>query len=292
MPPLSALAATTFDPVAALIVIVAAALYGAGVTAVRRRGGAWPARRTVAFAVLGLGSYAAVSFGFLGALSPVLRWAFAVRISLLLLVVPALVALGRPVPLMRQALGDRGRRRLEAVLATRAVRLLGTAAVAAIIPLGVFGLLLTPLAAARVSAVGEGVVSSVLPLVGLIATIALGEDRTNRTGAFFTAEFLIAFVELVVDAIPGIVMRLSTTVLDGIPHVTAAALWIPSPLRDQQLAGDLLWLVAECGDIPALVLLFLRWQRSDRREARSFDDLSEEEYAAMAMQHLERCGDS
>lgn len=294
MPPLSTLAELALDPVALLVLCAAAVLYGSGVRTVRRRGERWPVRRSLAFVLLGLGSYAAICFGFLGVHSMTLRWAFVLRVTLLLMLVPALVALGRPVELMRVALPAAGRRRVDALLVSRPLRLLGSAVVAPIVPLLLFVVLLTPAAGAlRVSPLGEASVTVLAPLLGLVLTVALVEEQTDRTGVFYTGEFLVAFVELVLDAVPGILMRLSDTVLDGLPHLAlGAAAWYPSPLRDQQLAGDLLWMIAELGDLPALVLLFLRWQRSDRREARSFDDLTDEAYAALAADHLKRHGGS
>jgi len=287
VPPLSALGDWTLDPVALLVAALGVVLYLRGVGTARRRG-AWPARRTAAFLLLGVGSYLLVCLGPLGALSSGLRWAFVLRVTLLLLLVPALVALGRPVELLAAALGDRGRARLDRLRASRPIRLLGTAIVAPIVPFVVFLLLLTPIAGAvRVSPLGSAAVSLLVPALGLLLTLSLVQEQAQRTGASYTGEFLIGFVELVLDAIPGILMRLSGTVLDGLPHLAVgAAAWFPSPLRDQQLAGDLLWCVAELGDVPALILLFARWQRSDRREARSYDDLTDEEYAALAAEHL------
>lgn len=245
-------------------------------------------RRTVAFLALGLGSYAVVSFGFLGAYSRTLRWAFVLRAALLLLAVPALATLGRPTALIRVAAHERTRVRFEALLASRGMRVLGNAIVAPLVPLGLFLCFLTPISGfLRTDPVGATLISVVIPLVGLVMAITLVEENTQRTGTSYTAEFLIAFVELVIDALPGIVLRLATTVLDGVQSATVGIPhWFPNPLRDQQLAGDLLWVIAEVGDIPALVLLFIRWSRSDRREARTYDDLTDEQYAALTHQHL------
>jgi len=80
------------------VLVAAAVLYLGGVRSLRRRGHHWPARLTSMYFVLGLGSYAVISFGFLGAESHELRWAFTTRIALLLFVVPGLVSLGRPGP--------------------------------------------------------------------------------------------------------------------------------------------------------------------------------------------------
>ncbi len=63
------------------MLLVAAALYLSGVIALRRRGHRWPLRLTLMYLLLGLGSYAWVSFGFLGAWSAELRWAFTTRIA-------------------------------------------------------------------------------------------------------------------------------------------------------------------------------------------------------------------
>jgi putative membrane protein len=73
------------------------------------------------------------------------------------------------------------------------------------------------------------------------------------------------------DAIPGIVLRLqtkpaSTYFLHRLPHP-----WSPTPLHDQQLAGGVLWTVAEVLDLPFLVLLFVVWIRADAREAAGID---------------------
>ncbi len=105
-----------------------------------------------------------------------------------------------------------------------------------------------------------------------------------------TVEFLLAFVELLLDAVPGIVLRVSNHVLDGSLVHAVGQPWFPSPLRDQHLAGDLLWFIAEVADVPVLVMLFVRWQRTDRREASSVDALSDEEMAELTRAHLQRRG--
>ncbi len=113
----------SFDPAAAIVLVAAAALYLGGVVSLRRRGHNWPARLTAMYFLLGLGSYAFISFGFLGAESHELRWAFTTRIALLLFAVPALVSLGRPIALARAALGATGQGRTDRLLQSRPVRL-------------------------------------------------------------------------------------------------------------------------------------------------------------------------
>ena len=97
------------------------------------------------FFALGLGSYAVVELGFLGAWSAQLRWAFTARIALLLLAVPALIALGKPVELARAGMGEAGRDRLDGVLSGRTARILGNAMFLTLFTAAVFCVFLTPI---------------------------------------------------------------------------------------------------------------------------------------------------
>ena len=228
-----------------------------------------------------------VEFGFLGTFSGQLRFAFTTRIALLLFAVPACVAAGRPLGLLRASLGDSGAARLERVLRNRVLRLFGNAVFATVFSAAAFTLFLTPIAwIARGTPAIDAAVGIVVPLVGLIMVLPIAENAEGRTSLFITAEFLLAFVELIIDAIPGIVLRLNGAILDHAPAVAGAAPWFPSALRDQQLSGDLLWFIAEVADVPILVLLFVRWSRSDRREQKRFDDLSDEELDELTREHL------
>ena len=279
-----------FDPVAGAGILVAAALYLMGVRAAGRRGTAWPLRPTLGFFLLGLGSWAWVSFGFLGAWSLDLRWAFTTRIALLLFVVPALLSLGRPVELARAALGGRALHGFNAVVGSWFVRLVGNAVFAPLFAIAAFLVFLTPFAfVLRSNPVAEAGLTLLVPLVGLLMVLPITDHALLRTSLFITAEFMLAFVELVMDAIPGILLRLNETVLDGAPALVGSfPAWFPSPLWDQHLSGDFLWFIAEVADIPVLIILFLRWNRTDRHEAKQLDELSDEEMAALTAEHLRR----
>jgi Predicted membrane protein len=279
-----------FDPVAFGMIVVAAALYLGGIVLARRAGTRWPWWPTVGFFALGLGSYAWVSFGFLGAYSTELRWAFSTRIALLLFAVPALLCLGRPVVLARAALSGMPRRVMERVLASWPVRLMGNAVFAPLAAIAAFMVLLTPFAATLRGAPGwEAFITTGVPLIGLLMALPIVDHSLVRTSLFITAEFMLAFVELVMDAIPGILLRLNYTVLDHAPAITGSLPgWFPNPLHDQHLAGDFLWFIAEIADVPVLIILFLRWMRTDRSEAKKMDELSDEEMDALTREHLRR----
>lgn len=154
-----ALACAPFDVVlgawrvdwAALILIVSAGvLYGLGVRPATANGRRWPWWRTAAFYLLGLGSLTVLTCGFPGVYSADLRWAFTLKISLLLFVVPLLIGLGKPISLARAALRTAGLVRLNTVLSHRVVRFFSNSLAAPLLTVGVplLGLLMAlPIAA-------------------------------------------------------------------------------------------------------------------------------------------------
>ena len=292
MPSIAVFLATwRFDPVALVVIVVAAGLYLGGIIRAGRRGIRWPRRFSLAFLGLGLGSFAVVEFGFLGAYSHDLRWAFTTRVALLLFAVPACIAAGRPIGLLRVSLGESGVIRLERMLTTRVLKLFGNAIFATLFSAAVFCLFLTPVAwVLRGTPALDAAMGVVIPVLGLIMVLPIVENAAGRTSLFITIEFLLAFVELIIDAVPGIVLRLNDAILDHAPligpAVAAASSWWPNPVHDQHLAGDALWFIAEIADVPILVLLFVRWTRSEKREEKKYDELSDEQLDELTRQHL------
>lgn len=272
------------------MLVVAAVLYLAGVARLHRRGHHWPARLTAAYLLLGLGSYAVVSFGFLGAESVNLRWAFTTRIALLLFVVPGLISIGRPVALARVALSGDGRQRTDRFMRSWPVRLFGNAIFAPVFACVVFLVFLTPVAAIlRDSTWSQWSISILTPLCGLLLVLPIAAHSVFRTGFFVTVEFLLAFVALILDAIPGLLLRLNDAVLDHAPAIAGQLpAWFPNPLHDQHLSGDFLWFIAEVADVPVLVILFIRWMRLDRHEGKRMDDMTDEQMEELTRQHLQQ----
>jgi putative membrane protein len=290
MPPWDVvLSSWTLNWPALAIVAAAAVLYGRGLRAARRQGVRWPWRRTLTFYVLGLGSFAVLSFGFTGVYSHDLRWAFTLKVTSYLFVVPLLVAAGRPLTLARASLGAAGQERLQAFLDHAVIRALSNTVVAALLGLAMFTLFLTPLFhPLRTDPLWDAALTVVVPLVGMLMAVPIIEDgSTKDVTSLIVVEFIYVFIELVADALPGVLMRISPQVLDGATQALAGhPAWMPNPLRDQQLAGDLLWFLAEAVDVPLIILMFVRFARSDRREARSYDELSDEELDALNREHL------
>jgi cytochrome c oxidase assembly factor CtaG len=272
------------------MIVVPAVAYGWWVVGAARRGARWPWWRTLAF-VAALVLFGILQFGIVGVYDQQLRWAFVLRSALLFFAVPTFAALGAPVSLLRTGGPDRLAHAADAAMRSRPVRLLGNAIVAPLVALVLFGLLLTPFAATlRGSSVWAVVITVTVPALGFGLLAPLSEPGVLRSSTFVTAEFLLAFVELMIDAVPGIVLRITNHVLDGSVVQAVGQPWFPSPLRDQHLAGDLLWFIAEVADIPVLISLFIRWQRTDRREAHAVDALTDEQIDELTRAHLQRRG--
>lgn len=273
-----------------MLIGVAAITYGWWVVGAARRGAHWPWWRSLAF-VGALVLFGILQFGVVGVYDQQLRWAFVLRLALLFFAVPTFAAFAAPVSLLRTGGPDRLAQTATAMLRSRPARFLGNAIVSPLIALALFCVLLTPFAATiRESPVWATAITVLVPVLGFTLLTPLSEPGVLRSSTFVTVEFLLAFVELMADAIPGIVLRITNHVLDGSVVQAVGQPWFPSPLRDQHLAGDLLWFIAEVADIPVLISLFIRWQRTDRREARTIDALTDEEMDELTRAHLQRRG--
>ena len=280
----------SFDLVSLLVLIATGTAYIVLLTMLKKRGQTWPLWRILAFFILGLGAYAFVEFGFFGTYRLELRWAFTTRIALLLYAVPLLLSLGRPLELARAARTDASRARFDKFLESWPIRLVSNAIFAPLFALAFFMLFVTPLSAAmRTTHVWQNAITVGAFLMGQLMLFPMLQRKEHRTEIFMVAEFLLAFAELMLDAIPGVVLSISNTVLDGAARVAGHVPdWFPTPLADQHFSGNLLWMIAEGADIPILVLLFIRWGHQDKKAAKSIDDLTDAEFEALTNAHLKR----
>jgi putative membrane protein len=278
-PPAPSLAAVPLawriDPLVLAVVLIAAVGYLAGVRRAHRAGGHWPAARTGAFLGLGLVSLAAAAMGWPGVYAPVLFSVYALQVVVLLMVVPLLLALGRPIGLAKAALGPSGSARLDAVLHSRPARLVtvpvASPVLLALVPFLVF---FTPWYRATLQHPLLGSATHLLLLlVGLTVLVPIWEADTIAARIPYLVALLCGFIELLADAVPGIVIRLHTHVIAGSYLATMGRPWGPSLLHDQQLGGDFLWCIGEAVDVPFLALILLQWFRSDARDARHIDEL-------------------
>jgi len=103
--PLNFLAQWRVDAMALILAAFLTAAYAEGLYALRRRGDAWPRARTASFG-LGLAALVLTCCSGIGTYSLVLSFATFVHAAALLLVIPTLLILGRPLSLLEAAAGQ------------------------------------------------------------------------------------------------------------------------------------------------------------------------------------------
>jgi cytochrome c oxidase assembly factor CtaG len=175
-----------------------------------------------------------------------------------------------------------GRGRVDRVLRSRPVRVVGNPLLApALVPVLSAGLFFGPLSGWVVGSTALGwAFPVVVLLVGAVLALPLaGVDEAESSLAVGVALAIGSF-ELVLDAIPGIVLRLHRSLSTSFWTYAAPVGGGLAPLHDQQRAGAILWGVAELLDLPFIVVLFVRWIRADARDAAAIDAVLEAERAA------------
>jgi putative copper resistance protein D len=177
-----------------------------------------------------------------------------------------LLVFGRPLTLARAVRNDS--RPLPAPLRALSSPIVGPA----LIPIVTGLVFFTPLLddsmrhvalgwAIRIGLVGIGVFFA-LPLAG--------EDGADALPLALAIAAFVGLIELLADAVPGMVLRLRTHVLDP-TWFGVGRHWGPSALGDQQTAGAILWSVAELLDLPFLIFIVYQWTKADARQAAAVD---------------------
>jgi putative membrane protein len=265
------LTAWTADVPALLVVVAAAVAYGVAIRSLRATGRSWSAVRTAAFAC-GLALVVLATCSAVGVYAPVLFWVYVLQACLLLLVAPLLLGAGAPLSLAAASPHSRGR--AQWLSRSRLFRLARVPGFGPLVLIAATALLFfSPLMTFSLgSDAGAELVRAGLLLAGLLVALPVTDEAMSLSSAAYAAALGLAFVEFLLDAVPGIVLRLQTHVLQPAYWAALNRPWGPSPLDDQRLAGGVLWFFAEAGDIPFIAALLVAWVRSDAREARAQDE--------------------
>jgi cytochrome c oxidase assembly factor CtaG len=262
-----------FDVWAMLVVVALAAGYLSGVRAAGRRGIAWPRARTAWFLGLGLTTIVVATMSSISVYSRVLLWPMALQVTLLLTIVPVGLGLGDPLGLVTASLSASGAGRWRRVLNNRVLRFLTFPAVAPVLAVATqFVVFFTGYigAAQRHYAVMQLlelqlVVTGclfVLPLLGVEALPAWCTQPVRMT---------FAAVDGLLDAIPGIaVMTSGSLVADGY-YGTVTRSWGPTRSWDQIIGGGLMLTIAEVVAVPFVAILYRAWIREDATQAAAVD---------------------
>ncbi|KJY43872.1 hypothetical protein VR41_01130 [Streptomyces sp. NRRL B-1568] len=262
------------DPFGLALIAVLGGLYAWGVISLRRRGERWPAGRTAAFAVLGLGMTAVATMSSLAVYDRVLFWPAAVQNITLDLLAPLGLALGDPLSLARRALPARAGERLSRALRGRLVRLLTFPLVSTVLVLASeLCIYFTPYfeTALRHEAVHRLMYLQLLLTGCLFVLPMLSREDMLPAWCNHPLRALFVFLDGLVDAVPGIVVMTSGTLIAGGWYGAQHRGWGPAPDRDQVLGGGLMLAIAELVGLPFLIAVFAEWVRAERMRTAELD---------------------
>jgi cytochrome c oxidase assembly factor CtaG len=261
------------DPMGLLLAVVLTGGYAAGILAARRRGTTWPWSRTAVYAVLGVGTLVLATCGALAAYRGTLFWVGAAQATVLSAVTPLGLALGDPLGLARAAWPALGRDVGPGL--TRLGRVAMFPLVSSVIAAGVLVVLFfTPwFASSLTTGWVRELLYVVLLLTGTLVVLPLLSTELLPTWCTHPVRAFLAFVDGLVDAVPGILVMTTPRLLTvgvgaaGLAHRT----WGPAPMWDQRLGGGVMLAIAETVGLPLLAAVMVMWMRADAAEARLVD---------------------
>ncbi|KUL35114.1 hypothetical protein ADL22_28420 [Streptomyces sp. NRRL F-4489] len=264
------------DPYALALILLLGGLYAWGAVRLARRGERWPVARTVAFAGLGLGAIAVATMSGLAVYDHELFWPAAVQNIVLDLIAPLGLALGDPLSLALRALPPQRRaaRWLRAAVSGKLVRFLTFPLVSTVLVLSSeLAVYFTPYfpTALRHGPVHELMYLQLLVTGSLFVLPMLTREELLPSWCSHPVRALLVLVDGLVDAVPGIVVMTSGTLIAGGWYAARHRPWDPSPQQDQMIGGGLMLTIAELVGLPFLLAVFVEWVRDERRKTAALD---------------------
>ena len=289
------------------ILILATALYIAGVVKLSRNGVKWPVGRTIAFA-LGI---SVIDFATSGGLGLYSFFSFSHHMMahmLLGMVAPIGIVLGAPITLALRALpagrslaasegeheAERGPRDLlTAILSSRFVAIMSNPIVAlAIFDGSLFALYFTPIFEILMgSHLGHIVMSVHFLLAGILFFhVIIGIDPRPKQYPFIF-RIVILFAAMSIHAFFSVALLSSTSLVGAEYYETLATPWVLDLLEDQRIGASIGWAMGEIPILLSLVATFIQWIRSDEREAARIEKRSKLAKSRGEKDELERYND-
>ncbi|WP_068182916.1 cytochrome c oxidase assembly protein [Mycobacterium sp. UM_CSW] len=251
---------------AAAIVLVAAAY-------------AWCARRgrSVGSAqagclVAGVAVWALATMSAIGVYAYALFWVRALQVLLLLYVVPFFIAQAKPVTVLRDALGQPGRDRLDRLLASRFARALAHPLTTSLAMLGTPWLLyLTPWYTASLQNEWVGAPTRILLVaIGFGYFYArLQADPVPRRYSQ-AISLLITVVEALGDGVLGLVVW-QGSLIGAAYYAQLHRSWGPDQRLDQTIGAGVLWILGDLVGWPFVLLLMRALTRDEKAHAVAVD---------------------
>jgi cytochrome c oxidase assembly factor CtaG len=276
LPPLTAatmLSAWVFDPLGATLAVALILVHATCLVRARRRGAGWHWLRSIAFVLLGVGSLVYATCGALAAYRSSLFWVAAMQAAVLSAVTPMGLALGDPIALAEKGLGDKGVERMRRALAGPVARVLMFPLLSSLVAVG--SLIVVFFTGYFASSVSSSLVRDVLYgqllVTGLLVVLPLLGEEMLPSWCTHPARALIAFVDGLLDAVPGILVMTAPVLLaPGVVGLSSRT-WGPSQSWDQKLGGGAMLAVGEVVGLPLLAAVFVSWVRADDADARQAD---------------------
>jgi cytochrome c oxidase assembly factor CtaG len=269
------LSAWVFDPLGAALAVALILLYAACLVRARRRGARWHWLRSVAFVLMGVGSLVCATCGGLAAYRSSLFWVAAAQAAVLSAVTPMGLALGDPIALAEKALGDKGVGQMRRALGRPIARVLMFPMVSSLLAVGsLIAVFFTGYFASSVSSsLVRDVLYGQLLVTGLLVVLPLLGEEMLPSWCTHPVRALIAFVDGLLDAIPGVLVMTAPGLLTPGVAGLSSRTWGPPPAWDQKLGGGALLAVGEVVGLPLLAAVFVSWVRADDADARRADAL-------------------
>jgi cytochrome c oxidase assembly factor CtaG len=208
----------------------------------------------------------------IGTYAYVLFWVRALQVLLLLYVVPFFIAQGRPVTVLRDALGSAGRDRLDRLLATRFARVVAHPATTSVAMLATPWLLyLTHWYTAALESDWVGAPTRiVLVAVGFGYFYArLQEDPVPRRYPQ-SISLLITVAEALGDGVLGLVIW-QGPLIGAAYYAGLHRTWGPDQRLDQTIGAGVLWILGDLVGWPFVLLLMRALSRDEKAHAVEVD---------------------
>lgn len=230
----------------------------------RLRGEPVEPTRAWCFAV-GIVLWSLATMSMIGVYSYALFWVRALQVLMLLFVVPFLIALGKPVTVVRNAASPAGRDRIDRLFATRFARVLAHPLTTSVAMLGTPWLLyLTPWYTAALEHHWVGAATRLL-----LVTIGFGyfyarlqADPVPRKYSQLIS-LLITIAETIGDGVLGLVLWQGPLIATAY-YLALHRDWGPSRRLDQTIGAGILWILGDVVGLP-FVLVLMRALATDEK---------------------------
>ncbi|WP_236731943.1 cytochrome c oxidase assembly protein [Mycolicibacterium peregrinum] len=204
--------------------------------------------------------------------APVLFWVRAVQVLLLLYVVPFLLAMGRPVTVLREASSRNVRARLDAALGSAAARVVLSPPVTSVLMLATPWLLyLTPwYVASMVNPVIASATRIMLSAIGFgyFYTRLQSDPVPRRYSPLLSIGISVA--EGLGDGVLGLVLWLGPLIAYDY-YSALQRNWGPSLRDDQTLGAGVLWILGDVLGVPFIMVLMRALGTHERTRAAEID---------------------